>query len=345
MSFEPNTRAEPSREASTERGSTTSIPPRRVGKAKALPFTFFLIVFGSSPLLAGESQWHVIAQGETLYSLAISYGLSARALQEANGISDPSQLRIGQRLLIPSIHRVAKGETLFGIARVAKTTVQELRRLNGLSDQAVIRVGDILILPSDKTSPAAGTEGKETAAVPTGSATLSDSAPPAEGSPASPPAAQASKVGVSPPGASGSPQHLPTAADLPEARPPSASSTAILASAVLPCSGSVRYLDGKVFGIAIRSSEGAAVHSVTNGIVVSAGPYRGFGSVIFVQTQSGLIYVYGGNGHIEVKVGDKVSKGQTLGRVGNDAFSGATDAYFFVFKGSKALDPATAPRN
>jgi len=107
----------------------------------------------------------------------------------------------------------------------------------------------------------------------------------------------------------------------------------------------MRYLDGKVYGIAIRSHDGELVHSVTDGSVVSAGPYRGFGSVVFVQTGSGLIYVYGGNKRVDVKVGDRVRVGEVVGRVGTDAFTGTTDAYFFVFRGSKALDPATASRN
>ncbi|HUX39852.1 MAG TPA: LysM peptidoglycan-binding domain-containing protein [Rectinemataceae bacterium] len=288
----------------------------------------------------------MIVQGETIYSLARSYGLSASALQEANGITDPSLLRVGQRLLIPSIHRVAKGETLFGIARAASTTVKELRRLNGLSDTAVIHVGDILILPSGAAPSSTGSPG--TGASAGASASSASTSHPNSGSPTLSKSgdSQAQSVAKTDPSPGpAAPKPLSNATDLPEARPPTPASSAILASADLPCSGAVRYLDGKVFGIAIRSSEGSAVHSVTNGLVVSAGPYRGFGSVVFVQTSSGLIYVYGGNRRIDVRVGDRVVKGQTLGRVGNDAFSGATDAYFFVFKGSKALDPATAPRN
>ena len=342
MSCEPNTCAEGRREASPRRAAALCFA-RRGGGQKALSLAFFFIVLGTSPLLAGESQWHVIVQGETIYSLARSYGLSASALQEANGITDPSLLRVGQRLLIPSIHRVAKGETLFGIARAASTTVKELRRLNGLSDTAVIHVGDILILPSGAAPSSTGSPGTGASAGASASTSHPNSGPPTLSKSGDSQTQSAAKTDPSPGPAA--PKPLSNATDLPEARPPSPSSSAILASADLPCSGAVRYLDGKVFGIAIRSSEGSAVHSVTNGLVVSAGPYRGFGSVVFVQTSSGLIYVYGGNRRIDVRVGDRVVKGQTLGRVGNDAFSGATDAYFFVFKGSKALDPATAPRN
>ena len=351
MCCEPNAHAEGLSEASPGRGAGASSCPRR-GRKKALPFALFLIVLASSPLLAGEGQWHVVAQGETLYSVARSCGLSASALMAANGISDPSRLRIGQKLLIPNAHIVAKGETLFGIARGAMTTVKELRRLNGLSDTAVIRVGEVLLLPSADSaaspSPPSTQEAKD-GAVPTGTGDRAKAVASSKGSgpaqadppPLATPAPSASGTDLRP--AKG--QGPAPAADLPLSRSPSPASSISLASADLPCTGAIRYLDGKVFGIAIRSTEGATVHSVTDGLVVSAGPYRGFGSVVFVQTHSGLIFVYGGNGRIDVKVGDQIRKGQNLGRVGNDPFSGATDAYFFVFKGSKALDPATAPRN
>ncbi|HUX39145.1 MAG TPA: LysM peptidoglycan-binding domain-containing protein [Rectinemataceae bacterium] len=265
----------------------------------------------------------MIARGETLYSVARSYGISASLLQAANGIADPSRLRVGQRILIPGIHRVEKGDTLYSIAKSAGSTVAELRKLNGLSASALLHVGDILLLPSSEVAAQPGTLGRDPASS-SGSDKVASSNPDAT--------AQKSPVSTlsTPDPVTSLPAH-PRAA-----RNSSAND--------LPCGGAVRYLDGKVYGIAIRSSQGAEVHSVTDGYVVSAGPYRGFGSVVFVQTRTGLIYVYGGNARLDVKVGDRVHRGQILGRVGSDAFTGATDAYFFVFKGSKALDPATAPR-
>ena len=44
---------------------------------------------------------HVVAPGETLWTIARSYGTSVEALKESNQGVDPTRLRIGQQLIIP----------------------------------------------------------------------------------------------------------------------------------------------------------------------------------------------------------------------------------------------------
>ncbi len=45
---------------------------------------------------------YVVQPGDTLYNIALKYGVSVSALQEANGITDPALLQIGQELVIPT---------------------------------------------------------------------------------------------------------------------------------------------------------------------------------------------------------------------------------------------------
>lgn len=45
---------------------------------------------------------YVVQPGDTLYGIALKYGVSVSALQEANGITDPTLLQIGQELVIPA---------------------------------------------------------------------------------------------------------------------------------------------------------------------------------------------------------------------------------------------------
>lgn len=45
---------------------------------------------------------HVVAAGDTLYNIGVRYGVNPRALQQLNGIADPTSLSIGQELRIPS---------------------------------------------------------------------------------------------------------------------------------------------------------------------------------------------------------------------------------------------------
>ena len=287
-----------------------------------------IIILILAPLSAAEPLYHVLARGETLYSVARSYGISAAALEAANGIADPGKLRIGQRLLIPQSHRVAKGETLYGIAKDAGTSVAELRRLNGIAEGVAIKIGDVLLLPGSSGSGMAATASVKPD---------SSSQPPARTSSLTPPLSPAT-VPSSPSGGTEQPKTQVTNA-------PGAGTRLVPTQAILPCAGSARYLDGKLFGIAIKTTEGSPVKAVADGTVVSAGPYRGFGAVAFVLARNGLIFVYGGSSGLEVKVGDSIRSGQLIGRVGHDPLAGGSEAYFFVFKGSAALDPAEAPRN
>ena len=45
---------------------------------------------------------HTVRRGETLTAIAIRYGTSVRAIQEANGLGNRTMIRIGQELMIPA---------------------------------------------------------------------------------------------------------------------------------------------------------------------------------------------------------------------------------------------------
>ena len=49
-----------------------------------------------------HSTTHVVAPGETVYRLAIRYGVSEDNLMAANSLNDPRDLRVGQLLIIPN---------------------------------------------------------------------------------------------------------------------------------------------------------------------------------------------------------------------------------------------------
>ncbi len=104
------------------------------------------------------------------------------------------------------------------------------------------------------------------------------------------------------------------------------------------------YLDGKLFGVGIRTAENAPIRAVRSGTVISAGPFRGYGRVAFVQAKDGLVYVYGGAQTLGVRIGEPVRPGSEIGRVGIDLKEGRPIAYFLVFKQGNPLDPAKVPR-
>jgi len=111
-----------------------------------------------------------------------------------------------------------------------------------------------------------------------------------------------------------------------------------------PVEGKGQYMSGKLEGVMFQTSQGATVKAVASGTVVSAGPSRGFGEVVFIQSKAGFVYVYGGNESILVKTGEAVEPGKTIARVGIDAKEGSPIAYFFVFRNGQPVDPSLAPR-
>ncbi len=53
------------------------------------------------PGMPGPAGTHTVAAGETLYSIASRYGLSADAIAAANGLANPNQIFVGQVLYLP----------------------------------------------------------------------------------------------------------------------------------------------------------------------------------------------------------------------------------------------------
>jgi len=311
--------------------------------ARRVCVTLILILslFGIPLIVCGAAQeYHVIQTGETLYSIAKSYAIPYDMLATLNGITDPAKIRPGIVLLIPQVHIVAKGETFYGISKKYDISIQDLKSVNNLSDSYILKVGDVLVIPEK------GSTASYTAAV---------VEPPAVAS--STPAEPPSTPSVTPPVAA-----APTPP--PAATPTSASSATSNSNATpntnaktetpaprsadklvrWPVEGKGQYMSGKLEGIMFQTSQGTAVKAVASGTVVSAGPSRGFGEVVFIQSKAGFVYVYGGNESILVKTGEAVEPGKTIARVGIDAKEGSPIAYFFVFRNGQPVDPSLAPR-
>ncbi len=88
---EPVTRtAVPSPTPTAVPSLATATPPLRPTPATATP------TITPTPIV------HVIQAGDTLGSIAATYGVSVQALRDANGIENPLLLQIGQELVIPT---------------------------------------------------------------------------------------------------------------------------------------------------------------------------------------------------------------------------------------------------
>lgn len=256
---------------------------------------------------------HIVAKGETVYAIARSYGVTVDELVRHNNISDPNHLVAGRRLRIPGNsafieYKAVRGDNLTSIARRFGITLQSLLNANALSMNYMLREGDILRIPQQG---AAATEQLTAPAI-----------PPVPSVPLTPAVPLAPLV-----------EPRPTAGQpvSPSVRWPVAAREVI-------------YMTGKLSGVVLVGEKTESVKSLTEGTVVSAGPYRGFGRVVIVQVAGGYLYVYGGCESLSVKEGDKVRSGTELGRLGLDAVSGKPELFFLVYRSNVPVDPAIAPR-
>lgn len=150
----------------------------RVVRRLALVVSALLLVMSVVAQEQGGVTLHVVQRGETLFSIAQRYGLTTDAIARANGIINPSNIRAGDRLLIPldgevvevevpETYTVQPADNLQAIATAFGTDVATLVSLNGLDNPNALFVGQVLTLrvasaPDDAASPP--DEGGQTAA-------------------------------------------------------------------------------------------------------------------------------------------------------------------------------------
>lgn len=93
---------------------------------------------------------HVVAQGETISSIAQQYQVSERKLIQDNMLTDPDTLAVGQTLVIlfpDQVYTVQVGDTIYSIARAKNITVNEIYRNNpSLGGSPILYPGQTLVL-------------------------------------------------------------------------------------------------------------------------------------------------------------------------------------------------------
>lgn len=124
--------------------------------------------FAAAPSLAEQTKYTVKA-GDTLSGIAASLGVSAAAIQDANGLKDPNAIQAGMVLTIPgtatpqptpvpdSKYTVKAGDSLGGIANQFGVTMAAIQDANGIQDPNSIRAGQVLTIPGGSGQSAAPT--------------------------------------------------------------------------------------------------------------------------------------------------------------------------------------------
>ncbi|MEI8093974.1 MAG: LysM peptidoglycan-binding domain-containing protein [Spirochaetales bacterium] len=107
-----------------------------------------------------------------------------------------------------------------------------------------------------------------------------------------------------------------------------------------PLEASARPDGGKLKSVSFLLP-GSDFVSVSDGTVVFTGEYRGVGKVILVESAAKVLFGYGNFEDSSLKWGQKVTKGQALGKTSART---TERLLFFVSKDGAALDPAQASR-
>lgn len=130
---------------------TTADVPEAIASGESLPA---LSATESKPLITT----YKVKSGDTLSTIAQSFGVSTNTIRWANDLTTKSTIKVGQELVILPFsgiqYKVKKGDTLSGITVKYGGEEQEIMEMNGLESAKEIQPGDTLLIP-DGEMPAA----------------------------------------------------------------------------------------------------------------------------------------------------------------------------------------------
>lgn len=241
------------------------VVPRVVAAGLALVLLGYTSVATVSGMSAEESeptttaaatggQWYTVRSGDTLSRIAQSLGVDLRSLVDANRITNPNHIIVGQRLWVPApdqpeapgeesaaatptaapdkntlTYVVVAGDTLSAIARRYDVPLAALVELNAIRNANLIRIGQRLQIPVKQPGnpTAAQTAAATSAASPTAvqqkvSPTAAGSSAPATEAPqptSTAPAPGTTPAATSSPAATGTPGRTRTPSPQPTAAP------------------------------------------------------------------------------------------------------------------------------
>jgi len=215
------------------------------------------------------------------------------------------------------LHVVRRGETLYRIARAYGIDPADLMETNGISDPRSLSVGAelfvpgaerVLELPAPPNSPGGGTAAEPAPVAPAG--------------------------GTPRPGAA----QVATPAPVPAAEQGRAASLAWPLRGVLYGRYGVRQ-GHRHDGIDISAPEGTAVAAAARGKVIYVGEQSGYGNLVIIRHEDGLVTLYAHASKILVEEGDTVERGTPIARVGQTGRTTGPHLHFEVRVGTRPRNP------
>jgi murein DD-endopeptidase MepM/ murein hydrolase activator NlpD len=316
------------------------------------------------------SQTIKVSEGDSLYGLARRYGVSVRAIKDANGLEE-GRIRIGQKLIIPSGGRAAPVSTATTYKVRSGDTPRSIAAKLGVSERALIarndlnparlRIGQVLKVPEPGHKAPEGST-RIASYEPSDASTASDSRP-VKTTAVSPPALP-DDAGDAPGAAETGPGAIkPVAAEVTgpsesqfakEAQPAQIASMDRLPSPEPMAGNSFRWpVQGRIVsafgarpsggnndGIDIAVPLGTPVKAAENGVVAYAGDeLKGYGNLVLIRHANNWVSAYAHNDEIMVKRGEQVRRGQIISKAGRSGQASQPQLHFELRKGSRPIDP------
>ena len=254
-------------------------------------------LFGTSPSSV------TVEKGDTLYSISRRYDMSLEDLIEANHLSAPYSLRVGQTLNLPAsrYYVVKKGDTLYKIAREQNVNATTLAKINNLSAPYSLKIGQKLALSGNSNTRTAATQKAST------------------------------QKNTS------TKKSYQTSYQAPKDR--TAKFLWPVNGKVISGFGTLGK-GRKNDGINIQAPLGTDVKAADKGVIAYAGnELKGFGNLVLIKHPDGWITAYAHNQKLFVKKGQQVAKGEKIAVVGQTGGVDKPQLHFEVRAGKKAVNP------
>jgi murein DD-endopeptidase MepM/ murein hydrolase activator NlpD len=269
---------------------------------------------------SGGSTVVVVGEGETLHGVSKKYGVPVSAIMAANNIGDPSKVRSGQTINIPTYNYSAKAPVS------APDNNPDTRSAKPAGDSTFVPLSSAVPEPVRRPKAEQNTQ-------------IANSAP----------AAEPRKIALTekPSGTARQSETSETieTASL-SAKAGSAPEQTGIGQFRWPVRGRViagfgaKTASGRNDGIDISVPEGTAVKAAENGVVVYAGDeLEGFGNLLLVRHTDGWVSAYAHNKSLEVSRGDEVRRGQIIARSGKTGNADMPKLHFELRKSSEPVDP------
>lgn len=329
-------------------------PPQFFSQSKTSQHSQQKTQEASHPELSSFNGIHIVKDGETLFGIARLYGVSYSSLLENNSINADGSIRVGQKINVPKtvigtasvqnlakneqqtpvivpvkdipsngLHIVTYGETIFGIARSYGVSPIDFATENEFELSHIIKIGDKLKIPKKTDSVFSQPQTVSQPVVAQKIETKPFVATPAKEISKTPVVIKASELQV---GAK--------VCELDILWP-------IPSKKIVKKYGDILKNGAKNDGAIIESAIGKSVVASYSGEVVYAGnDIAEYGNLMIVKHKDNWMTIYGYMKSFSKKVGDRVIKGDEIGKTGDTGDATSPSLYFSIRKVKTPYNPA-----